>query len=63
MMYETSCCFLVRGQPIIVFNQNGTDTQYSFGNMAASSETRMSFALNLAKFMREYGFDGVDFDW
>ena len=63
MMYENPYCFPVRSQLIIVFIQNGTDTQHSFGNMAASSETRMSFVLNLAKFMREYGFDGVDFDW
>jgi GH18 family chitinase len=53
----------VGSQPLTIFDQNGTDTQHAFGNMAGKSETRMSFILNLAKFMTEYGFDGVDFDW
>ncbi|KAM0814064.1 putative chitinase [Seiridium cardinale] len=45
------------------FSDNGTQFQPVFGDIAANSIARSTFARNLAQFMLEYGFDGVDIDW
>lgn len=45
------------------FNDPGTATQPVFSNICSSSENRAAFITNLLSFMREYAFDGVDFDW
>jgi len=45
------------------FNDNGTATQPVFSDMVSSSANRATFINNLFSFMREYAFDGVDFDW
>ncbi|KAI0132937.1 glycoside hydrolase family 18 protein [Xylariales sp. AK1849] len=45
------------------FSDNDTVTQPIFSNIAASSANRLIFANNLVGFLKEYGFDGVDFDW
>lgn len=45
------------------FNDNGTATQPVFSDMVSSVENRAMFIANLMSFMREYAFDGVDFDW
>jgi chitinase len=45
------------------FNDNGTATQPVFSDMVSSSTNRATFITNLLSFMREYAFDGVDFDW
>ncbi|KAL8694715.1 MAG: hypothetical protein Q9224_003515, partial [Gallowayella concinna] len=45
------------------FNDNGTATQPVFSNMVGSAGNRAKFITNLLSFLREYAFDGVDFDW
>ena len=45
------------------FNDNGTTTQPVFSDMVSSAEKRATFISNLLSFLREYAFDGVDFDW
>jgi chitinase len=45
------------------FNDNGTATQPVFSGMVSSKGNRGTFITNLISFMREYAFDGVDFDW
>ncbi|KAI4285352.1 MAG: hypothetical protein L6R38_000708 [Xanthoria sp. 2 TBL-2021] len=45
------------------FNDNGTATQPVFSNMVSSAGNRAKFIINLLGFLREYAFDGVDFDW
>jgi chitinase len=45
------------------FSDNGTTTQPIFGEIAGSATNRQTFADNLYKFCRTYGFDGVDLDW
>lgn len=45
------------------FNDNGTATQPIFGEIARSASNRGVFISNLLEFMRQYAFDGVDFDW
>ena len=45
------------------FNDNGTATQPVFSNMVSTRQNRASFITNLLSFMREFAFDGVDFDW
>ncbi|KAL9030617.1 MAG: hypothetical protein Q9196_001284 [Gyalolechia fulgens] len=45
------------------FNDPGTPTQPVFSNMVSSAGNRATFITNLLSFMREYAFDGVDFDW
>ena len=45
------------------FNDNGTSTQPVFGDMVSSSANRSKFITNLLSFLRNYAFDGVDFDW
>ncbi|PHH89143.1 hypothetical protein CDD83_6594 [Cordyceps sp. RAO-2017] len=45
------------------FSDNHTSTQPVFGNIASTEANRQKFAHNLVKFMRKYGFDGVDLDW
>ncbi|PVH71895.1 glycoside hydrolase family 18 protein [Cadophora sp. DSE1049] len=37
--------------------------QKVFSNMVSSKETRARFIKNLMSFLRQYAFDGVDFDW
>jgi chitinase len=45
------------------FSDNGTATQPIFGEIARSAANRATFISNLVDFMRQYAFDGVDFDW
>ncbi|KAF2261303.1 hypothetical protein CC78DRAFT_535764 [Lojkania enalia] len=45
------------------FNDNDTVTQPVFSNMVGSSSNRQKFIGNLLSFLRQYSFDGVDFDW
>jgi chitinase len=45
------------------FNDNGTATQPVFSDMVSSSASRAKFIKKLFAFMRQYAFDGVDFDW
>ncbi|KAI9876312.1 MAG: hypothetical protein M1830_006786 [Pleopsidium flavum] len=45
------------------FNDNGTATQPVFSDMVSSSDNRQIFISNLLSFLRQYAFDGVDFDW
>lgn len=45
------------------FSDNGTATQPLFGEICASAANRATFITNLLDFMRQYAFDGVDFDW
>ncbi|EAS33737.3 chitinase 5 [Coccidioides immitis RS] len=44
------------------FNDPGP-TQKVFSNMVSTKENRAKFIDNLFSFMRQYAFDGVDFDW
>lgn len=44
------------------FNDPGP-TQKVFSTMVGSARTRETFIDNLFSFLREYAFDGVDFDW
>ena len=34
-----------------------------YSNMVSTAANRAKFIVNLLSFMREYAFDGVDFDW
>lgn len=45
------------------FNDNDTVTQPIFAEIAGSATNRATFIQNLLAFMRQYAFDGVDFDW
>ena len=45
------------------FTDNGTQTQPVFSNMVSSASNRAKFIGNLLSFLREFAFDGVDFDW
>ena len=45
------------------FSDNGTVTQPLFGEIAADSTKRQTFANNVVKFLDQYGFDGIDIDW
>ncbi|KAJ0424780.1 hypothetical protein BJY00DRAFT_326015 [Aspergillus carlsbadensis] len=45
------------------FSDNDTSTQPLFGEIAADSTKRKTFANNVVHFMKQYGFDGVDLDW
>lgn len=45
------------------FSDNGTVTQPLFGEIAGDATNRANFITNLLDFMRQYAFDGVDFDW
>jgi len=45
------------------FSDNDTVTQPIFADVVSTSENRQQFITNLIAFMREYAFDGVDFDW
>lgn len=38
-------------------------TQKVFSDMVSTKENRATFIENLFAFMRQYAFDGVDFDW
>lgn len=44
------------------FNDPGP-TQLVFSTMASTKANRATFITNLLSFMRQYAFDGVDFDW
>ncbi|KAI8315297.1 glycosyl hydrolase family 18 [Colletotrichum sp. SAR11_59] len=44
------------------FNDTGP-TQQVFHDVASSKANRAKFIANLLSFMRQYAFDGVDFDW
>ena len=44
------------------FNDPGP-TQTVFHDVCASSASRAKFIANLLSFFRQFGFDGVDFDW
>ncbi|KAL3423877.1 glycosyl hydrolases family 18 protein, partial [Phlyctema vagabunda] len=44
------------------FNDPGP-TQTVFSDVSSSKANRQKFITNLLSFMRQYGFDGVDFDW
>ncbi|KAJ3957714.1 hypothetical protein N0V92_005733 [Colletotrichum tropicale] len=44
------------------FNDPGP-TQQVFHDVASSKANRAKFIANLLSFMRQYAFDGVDFDW
>jgi chitinase len=45
------------------FNNPGTATQAVFSSICSTAENRAKFIQNLLSFMRQYAFDGVDFDW
>ncbi len=45
------------------FNDNGTATQSVFHDIVSSPGNRRTFIEKLFRFMREYGFDGIDIDW
>ncbi|THX54883.1 glycoside hydrolase [Aureobasidium pullulans] len=45
------------------FSDDGTETQAIFGDIAADATKRQTFANNAVKFMKQYGFDGLDLDW
>lgn len=45
------------------FNDNGTTTQPVFSDLVSSPANRAKFISNLLAFLRNYAFDGVDFDW
>ena len=38
-------------------------TQKVYSDMVKTKENRSRFIENLFSFMRQYAFDGVDFDW
>jgi chitinase len=44
------------------FNDPGP-TQQVFSDMCSTEAKRSLFIANLLSFMRQYAFDGVDFDW
>lgn len=44
------------------FNDPGP-TQQVFHDVASSKANRSKFIANLLSFLRQYAFDGVDFDW
>ncbi|KAL4739524.1 glycoside hydrolase superfamily [Aspergillus similis] len=45
------------------FSDNDTSTQPLFGEISADPTKRTTFANNVVRFMKQYGFDGVDLDW
>ncbi|KAL0257640.1 hypothetical protein SLS55_006803 [Diplodia seriata] len=45
------------------FNDNGTVTQPVFSNMVSTAANRKLIIDNLLAFLRQFAFDGVDFDW
>jgi len=45
------------------FSDNGTKTQPVWGDLASTQVKRTQFTNNLYKFMKHWGFDGVDLDW
>lgn len=55
--------------PITVINKarslkpKSGPTQKVFSDMVATKASRTAFIGNLMSFLRQYAFDGVDFDW
>lgn len=47
----------------LMISVGGWSWSNHFSNMAATEITRRTFANSVVKFLREYGFDGVDIDW
>ncbi|KAJ6287495.1 hypothetical protein J3E71DRAFT_358329 [Bipolaris maydis] len=45
------------------YSDNDTDTQAVWGDLSRTNANRYKFAANLHKFMKTWGFDGVDLDW
>ncbi|KAJ5356450.1 hypothetical protein N7517_011059 [Penicillium concentricum] len=45
------------------FSNNHTKTQAVFGDISADPKKRQTFADNAIKFMKQYGFNGIDLDW
>jgi chitinase len=45
------------------FSDNRTVTQPIFPDMVSSSSKRASAITKILSFMRQFAFDGVDFDW
>ncbi|KAI3338994.1 carbohydrate-binding module family 18 [Ustulina deusta] len=45
------------------YSDDGTATQAVWGDLSSTAEKRNMFIDQLAKFMRTWGFDGVDLDW
>jgi chitinase len=45
------------------FSDNDTSTQGVWGDLSSTPEKRTKFSKNLYKFMKQWGFDGVDLDW
>lgn len=45
------------------YSDNGTATQAVWGDLSSTLAKRTKFAWNLYKFLKTWGFDGVDLDW
>ena len=45
------------------YSDNDTNTQPVWGDVVRTPASRAQFITNLASFMTEWGFDGVDLDW
>jgi chitinase len=45
------------------FNDNGTNTQAVWGDLASTEAKRQKFTDSLYTFMNYWGFSGVDLDW
>ncbi|KAF2751189.1 glycoside hydrolase family 18 protein [Sporormia fimetaria CBS 119925] len=45
------------------FSDSNTDTRYTWTMMAENEKDRATFIKSTIKFMRQYGFQGIDLDW
>ena len=45
------------------FSDNGTNTQPIFPDMVSNSDKRATAITKVMSFMRQFAFDGVDYDW
>ena len=45
------------------FSDNGTSTQPIFPDMVSSANKRSTAITKVLSFLRQYAFDGVDYDW
>ena len=45
------------------FSDNGTSTQPIFPDMVSSADKRSTAITKVLSFLRQYAFDGVDYDW